>query len=150
MKSSAGRLGALAGVVIAPFAARRLGKKPACLITFFAGILPTTIPIGPRLQGVMAPDSSPWAPIADQVATGPLSLIGLLIVISMLADVVEQLQVKTGLRAEGVLFAADSLLRKFSTSFAVTLPGVPPNLVKVPRRAKPGHIDSTIPTLGAR
>jgi Na+/melibiose symporter-like transporter len=141
--------GSLIGVVIAPFAARRLGKKPACLITFFAGILSTTVPIGLRLLGVMPPNASPWVLrilIVDQVATGLLSSIGFVIVTSMLADVVEEVQVKTGRRAEGVLFAADSLLRKISTSFAVALPGLLLNVVKFPRRATPGHVDPGVLT----
>jgi Na+/melibiose symporter-like transporter len=141
--------GGLVGVVIAPFASRRLGKKPACLITFFAGILSTTVPIGLRLLGVMPPNSSPWVLrilILDQFAVGLLSSIGFVIVTSMLADVVEEVQVKTGRRAEGVLFAADSLLRKFSTSFAVALPGLLLNLVKFPRHATPGHIDPGVLT----
>jgi GPH family glycoside/pentoside/hexuronide:cation symporter len=135
--------GGLAGVVIAPFAARRLGKKPACLITFFAGIFSTTVPISLRLLGVMPPNASPWVLrilILDQVAIGLLSSIGFVIVTSMLADVVEEVQVKTGRRAEGVLFAADSLLRKFSASFAVALPGLLLNVVKFPRHATPGHV----------
>jgi Na+/melibiose symporter-like transporter len=64
----------------------------------------------------------------------------------MLADVVESVQVRTGQRAEGVLFAADSLLRKITTSFAVALPGLLLNFVRFPRHAQPGHVDQAVLT----
>jgi Na+/melibiose symporter-like transporter len=84
--------------------------------------------------------------ILDQLTIGLLSTTGFIIVTSMLADVVEEVQVKTGRRAEGVLFAADSLLRKFSTSFAVALPGLLLNLVKFPRHATPGQVPASVLT----
>jgi Na+/melibiose symporter-like transporter len=62
----------------------------------------------------------------------------------MLADVVEEVQVQTGRRSEGLLFAADSLLRKLTTSFTTLLPGLIIAYVHFPQHAKPGHIDPAI------
>ena len=141
--------GTLVGVLIAPYLARALGKKRGCLIVFFGGIFATTVPIGLRLLGVMPPNSSPWVLrilILDQIGIGLLSTCGFVIVTAMLADVVEEVQVQTGQRAEGVLFAADSLLRKITQSFAVALPGLMLNLVRFPRHALPGHIDQAVLT----
>ena len=78
------------------------------------------------------------------MATGALGVMGFVIVTSMLADVVEEVQVKTGRRSEGVLFAADSLLRKLTTSFTVALPGLILNVVHFPMHARPGHVDPAI------
>jgi Na+/melibiose symporter-like transporter len=52
--------------------------------------------------------------------------------------------VKTAQRSEGVLFAADSLLRKVFTSFSVALPGLMLARVHFPKFAKPGHVDPAI------
>ncbi len=139
--------GGLAGVVLAPYWARWLGKKRGCLIVFYLSIASTTVPIGLRLFGVMPPNSSPWVLrilIVDATATGLLSTMGFIIVTSMLADVVEAVQVKTGQRSEGVLFAADSLLRKLSTSFATVFPGLIIGYIHFPKFAQPGHVPEAI------
>ncbi len=139
--------GGLAGVVLAPYWARWLGKKRGCLIVFFLSILSTTVPIGLRLFGWMPPNSSPWVLrilIIDSIATGLLSITGFVIVTAMLADVVEETQVKTGQRSEGVLFAADSLLRKITTSFATIFPGLIIGYIQFPKHAQPGHVNPAI------
>jgi GPH family glycoside/pentoside/hexuronide:cation symporter len=137
----------LLGVVMAPLGARLWGKKHACVGVFLLAIFSTTIPLGGRLLGFMPPNGSPALLailIADTMATGALGVMGFVIVTSMLADVVEEVQVKTGQRSEGLLFAADSLLRKLTTSFTVALPGLILNFVKFPAHARPGHIDPSI------
>lgn len=139
--------GALFGVVVAPYWSRMWGKKRGCLIVFFMAIFSTTVPIGLRLLGLMPPNSSPWVLIIlilDSIATGLLSTMGFIIVTAMLADVVEAVQVKTGRRSEGVLFAADSLLRKITTSFAAVIPGLMLHYVRYPMGAKPGQVDPDI------
>ncbi|MGH6972117.1 MAG: MFS transporter, partial [Caulobacteraceae bacterium] len=128
--------GGLIGVVLAPYAARVVGKKPACLTVFFISIFSTTVPIGLRLLGVMPPNSSPWVLrilIIDSLCTGLFSTLGFIIVTSMLADVVEEIQVKTGKRSEGLLFAADSFLRKVTTGVAAMAPGLILAFVRFPR-----------------
>jgi GPH family glycoside/pentoside/hexuronide:cation symporter len=138
--------GSLIGLMLAPWWSRRMGKKPACLIVFYMSIFSTTVPIGLRLLGVMPPNSSPWVLrilILDSLATGFLSTLGFVIVTSMLSDVVEEVQVATGRRSEGLLFAADSLLRKVTTSFAALLPGIILAVVTFPKHAQPGHVSET-------
>lgn len=141
--------GGLIGVVVAPFWARWLGKKRGCLIVFFISIACTTVPIGLRLLGVMPPNSSPWVLrilIIDSLFTGLFSITGFIIVTAMLADVVEETQVKTGMRSEGVLFAADSLLRKITTSFATIFPGLIIGYIHFPKFVQPGHVNPAILT----
>jgi Na+/melibiose symporter-like transporter len=82
--------------------------------------------------------------IIDSIATGLLATTGFVIVTSMLADVVEAVQVKTGRRQEGVLFAADSLLRKITTAFAAVVPGLLLSYVRYPTNALPGQVDPDI------
>ena len=139
--------GSLLGVVVAPYWARLLGKKRGCLIVFFMAIFSTTVPITLRVLGVMPPNSSPWVLrilITRLAGHGLLSTTGFIIVTSMLADVIEEVQVKTAQRSEGVLFAANSLLRKVFTSFSVALPGLMLARVHFPKFAKPGHVDPAI------
>jgi GPH family glycoside/pentoside/hexuronide:cation symporter len=137
------------GVLVAPLAARTLGKKRTCLIVFFLAVFSTTVPIGGRLIGIMPANGTSMLLailIVDTMATAALATIGFVVVISMLADVVEANQVRTGQRNEGLLFAAESLLRKFSTSFATLLPGLLLAFVHFPSHARPGHVPQAVLT----
>jgi Na+/melibiose symporter-like transporter len=139
--------GGLVGVFLAPLAAKRMGKKRACLTVFFMAIFCTTVPLTLRLVGVMPPNASPWVLrilIIDTAATGALSTLGFVIVTSMLADVVEEVQLKTQQRSEGLLFAADSFVRKITTSFTALLPGLLLAFVHFPRQAQPGHVPQPV------
>ena len=105
------------GVMLAPMISRRLDKKRAMLTVFFASIFAGLMPVTLRVLGVLQL-GSPWIPtalIADSFVSGTLSLIGFVIIGSMVADVVEDNAVKTGVRAEGVLFATSGLLPKVTT-----------------------------------
>jgi glycoside/pentoside/hexuronide:cation symporter, GPH family len=102
------------GVMAAPLVSRWLDKKRAMLTVFFAAIFTGVIPPILRLTGVLQL-GSPWIPptlVADSFISGTLSLIGYVIIGSMVADVVEDNAVRTGVRAEGVLFATSGLLPK--------------------------------------
>jgi GPH family glycoside/pentoside/hexuronide:cation symporter len=139
----------LLGVVLAPLGVKLWGKKFACLGVFYASILSTTIPLGGRLLGLLPPNHTPAILailIADTMTTSALGIMGFVIVTSMIGDVTEDVQVVTGQRSEGLLFAVDSLLRKLSTSFSVVVPGLLLAYVGLPKFAKPGHIDPSIMT----
>jgi Na+/melibiose symporter-like transporter len=84
--------------------------------------------------------------IVDTMATAVLATTGFVVVISMLADVVEDNQVRTGERAEGLFFAAESFLRKGTTSFATLIPGLILSLVRFPAHARPGQVPHEVLT----
>jgi Na+/melibiose symporter-like transporter len=145
------RLGAipagLLGVVLAPLGVKLWGKKYACLGVFYGSILSTTIPLAGRLLGVLPANHTTALLailIADTMVTSALGIMGFVIVTSMIGDVTEDVQVRTGRRSEGLLFATDSLLRKLSNSFAVIFPGLLIAYVGLPKFAKPGHVDPQI------
>ena len=136
----------LLGVFLAPVLSRLLDKKRACLTVFFIAIASTTIPLGGWLLGLM-PAHKPWVLpvlVVDTMTTAALATTGFIIVSSMIADVVEESQLKTGRRSEGLLYAVESLVRKVTTSFAALLPGLLIALVHFPNHARPGHVDHTV------
>jgi len=123
-----------------------MDKKRACLTVFFLAIASTTIPLGAWLLGLM-PAGAPWVLpviIIDNMATTGLATTGFIIVSSMIADVVDESAVKTGERSEGLLYAAESLVRKVTSSFAALIPGLVIALVHFPQHARPGHVDPAI------
>jgi Na+/melibiose symporter-like transporter len=108
---------ALLGVVAAPFLSRALDKKRTMITVFTLSVFTGVVPVALRLLGVMPPNGSPLIlPILaiDGFVAGTLALSGFIIVGSMVADVVEDSAVKTGVRAEGLLFAANGLLPKIT------------------------------------
>jgi Na+/melibiose symporter-like transporter len=145
--ASGGLLASVIGVFLAPYLSRRFGKKQAMLgllgFSVFAGLLP----ISGRLLGIMPPNGSGLLYgllFADVVLAAAVGLMGLVILTSMVADVVEDQQVKSGVRSEGVLFAANGLVPKFTTGLGAFIAGSLISLVGFPVQAQPGTVDPDI------
>jgi sugar (glycoside-pentoside-hexuronide) transporter len=105
-------LSTLAGIIAAPAIAKKLGKKMSAiasclvgatglLIIYFAGYTNVRmITIGTIIYGLMG--------------------FGLPLLFSMTADCVEYAELKTGVRAEGFIYAGTSLSTKFASAFAAS------------------------------
>ncbi|HZZ69210.1 MAG TPA: MFS transporter, partial [Phenylobacterium sp.] len=142
-----GLLASVIGVFLAPAIAKRFGKKQAMIGLLACSVFCGLIPISGRLLGVMPPNGSPWllaVLFGDVVLTLTCGLIGLVIVASMVADVAEDQQVRTGIRSEGVLFAANGLVPKFTTGLGAFIAGALISLVHFPTHAMPGTVDPEI------
>jgi Na+/melibiose symporter-like transporter len=145
--ASGGLLASVIGVFLAPYLAGRFGKKRAMLgllgFSVFAGLLP----ISGRLLGIMPPNGSNLLYgllFGDVVLAAAVGLMGVVILSSMVADVVEDQQVKTGVRSEGVLFAANGLVPKFTVGLGAFIAGSLISLVGFPVKAVPGTVDPDI------
>ena len=142
-----GLLASVIGVFLAPRISERFGKKQAMIGLLYFSVFCSLIPISGRLLGVMPVNGSPWliaVLFADVVVTLTCGLIGLVLVTSMVADVAEDQQVRTGIRSEGVLFAANGLVPKFTTGLGAFVAGILITLVHFPVRAVPGTVDPEI------
>jgi Na+/melibiose symporter-like transporter len=110
------------GIVAAPLLSRLLDKKLTMMTVFALSVFAGVIPVSLRLLGLL-PSNGSWVIPAvltvDLFVTVSLGITGFVIVSSMVADVVEDAAVKTGVRAEGLLFAANGLLPKFTTAFGI-------------------------------
>jgi glycoside/pentoside/hexuronide:cation symporter, GPH family len=141
--SLAGLIAAPLGSFVATATSRAFGKRRACMTLFFLSVATNNTPILLRLVGLFPEnDSRSLLPIlfAEAVVTGVLAIAGFIIVSSMIADIVEDSQAKTGRRSEGLLFSADSLLQKIVTSLSTVLPGLILAFVNFPERAQPGQV----------
>jgi Na+/melibiose symporter-like transporter len=106
---------AMLGIMFAPMLSRVLDKKRTMLTVFTASMFVGVIPVLLRLTGLAPPNGSPWVPVilgADLSIAATLALMGAVVMSSMIADVVEDSAVKTGVRSEGLLFAAKGLMPK--------------------------------------
>ncbi len=119
--------GSLIGVLIAPVLVSWWGKKRATLWTWFAAMVVTLLPLALRVTDIL-PGNDHWIVfpvlLVENVTTQILLIAGAVLIPSMIADIVEDSELKTGRRSEGLLFAADNLFRKFVSGIGVFVAGL--------------------------
>ena len=78
------------------------------------------------------------------VIAGGLTIGASVLMLSMIADVVEDSELKTGRRSEGLFFAGASLIQKAVTGLGLLASGMVLWLAHFPTDAVPGHVDPQI------
>jgi Na+/melibiose symporter-like transporter len=141
-------ISAVVGPTLATRVSRRLGgKKHAAILLWSMTLVVGPLPLLARLAGLMPENGS--SPLLGILFVHSAIWISLFIgtatlVASMVADVVEERQVTTGKRAEGLLFAANSFIQKFTSGIGVYASGILLSLIHFPENAKPGGVDVAI------
>jgi glycoside/pentoside/hexuronide:cation symporter, GPH family len=133
--------------VFAPILAKRWGKRDACVRLFLAAIALGNLPLVAGLLGWMPPAGSQAQFVillADLSVVTFIGTSGFIIVTSMIADIVEEAELRTGRRSEGLLLAADTFLQKLSAGMAIAVPGLLLALVAFPRRADPATLNPEV------
>lgn len=119
--------GSLVGVLIAPPLAAWLGKKRATLLVWFSAMVVTLLPLALRVVDIL-PGNDHWIVfpvlLVENVVTQILLIAGAVLVPAMISDIVEDSELKTGRRSEGLLFSADNLFRKFVSGIGVFVAGM--------------------------
>ncbi|HRK62745.1 MAG TPA: MFS transporter [Terricaulis sp.] len=135
--------GSLLGVTLAPFVSRWVGKRKGTLVCWAPALIINIAPIVLRLLGLMPGNDSEWVfyiLMAENFAVQTLLITAAVLVPSMIADVVEDSEVKTGRRAEGLLFSADNLFRKLVSGVGVFVSGLVLTLSHFPDKAERGQV----------
>jgi len=139
--------GPLAAMFLAPFLGKRFGKREAALGLWAVSMVVNWAPISLRLFNLFPENHSPSL-VPTLMVFGLfgniLAVTCSIIVSSMLADVVEDSQLRTGRRAEGLFFAANSFVAKSVSGLGGLFGGVILAFVKFPARASLGHIDPSV------
>jgi GPH family glycoside/pentoside/hexuronide:cation symporter len=131
--------GTLLGALAAPQLSRRLGKRLGVLCGYVSAIAVSLLPILARLADWLPGGASP---LTFSILVGQAFLQGLLYVVTavlmnaMLADVVEDVEVQSGRRAEGLLFSADAFFSKAVSGLGVLIAGGVLALVRFPEDAR--------------
>ncbi len=142
-----GFLSAVLALLFAPRLSARMGKKPAAVAVIFSAILFGPVPIVLRLLHVLPPNGSPaLLPLLMMFQTFEVALIisANILVSAMVADVVEESELSTGRRSEGVFFAGLSLVGKAVAGVGVMLSTVILSVIGFPQDAQPGAVDPRI------
>jgi Na+/melibiose symporter-like transporter len=134
-------------LVATPVLSRRLGKKGgAVLIGLLAATL-APLPITGRLLDLMpSNDSAALVPTLFVFSVIEVSLVIIMsiLVSSMVADIVEDSELTTGRRSEGVFFAARSFIGKAVHGIGVLTATMLLVAIEFPQGAKPGDVDPGI------
>jgi Na+/melibiose symporter-like transporter len=134
---------AILAVAIAPGLSRRMGKKRAAIVTSLAAILIGPAPVALRLVGLFPRNGTPaLLPLllAFGTVTVALLIMSGILTSSMVADIVEDSEVSTGRRSEGVFVAANSFVLKAVSGVGIFASSLLLGAIGFPHDAKPGQV----------
>jgi len=126
---------------------KRLGKKAAAIAMFAIGFVINSTPLMLALLGVIVPHPGPalvaflfcFTTIGSGFAIGSSIMI-----VSMVADIVEDNEIKTGNRSEGLFFAGNSFIQKASSGLGLFASGIMLTAVGFPTDTTPCSVDPHI------
>jgi Na+/melibiose symporter-like transporter len=131
---------------------RRFDKKTCAFAAAFVYLAASLAPIVLRLAGTFpangAPALLPLLVLSYLFSTAAM-VASMILTTSMLADVVEDNEVRTGRRNEGVVFSANLFIQKCVSGVGVFAAGLLLTLTRFPEHARPGPVDpAVVSTLG--
>lgn len=137
----------LLGAVVGPVFSARVGKLRGVLLTLPVSLLGFVVPVVLRLAGLLPLNGTQFIFLmlaATAALHGVLYLVTAALLNSMMSDVVEEVEVATGKRSEGLLFSADAFFSKAVSGLGILISGSILWLIAFPRDAKPGAVAADV------
>jgi Na+/melibiose symporter-like transporter len=141
--SFSGLLAFPAAAIFAPWLSVKFGKKAATMALMTGTLVIGQAPVGLRMLGLMPPNGTALLfdlLFGDAVITGICTGGALLLIYSMISDVVEYAELKTGRRSEGLMMSSVTMLQKILSGVATIIPGLMLVAVGFPNKAMPGAV----------
>lgn len=135
-------------VPLAPIVSAKLDKRRGFIVTAFASLFVNNITMTLKLFGLLPPDGSTalLAIFFSSVTVGlALAITSGILITSMITDVVEDSEVRTGRRSEGLFSASLSFVGKATSGLGILMAGVLIDVVHFPKHAAPATIDLVAP-----
>ncbi len=139
--------GVFASAFMALFAAaplsRRFGKRASAMTLIVLSVTIGLAPMVLRLMDILPPNHTKAlfvAIFAQSIVSTALGIAASTLVSAMIADVVEDGELKTGRRAEGLFFSASSLVAKAVSGIGIFAASAILTLIHFPAEAKPGAV----------
>ncbi|HEY2176960.1 MAG TPA: MFS transporter, partial [Caulobacteraceae bacterium] len=132
---------------LAPQASRRLGKRRAAMGAMIASMVVGLTPMMLRLAGLMPPNHSPalfWIILVQSIVSVAFYIAGSTLTSAMIADVVEDGELKTGRRAEGVYFSASIMISKAVSGAGLFAASAILGLIAFPTGVRPDHVPPAV------
>jgi len=139
-----GVVAGLTGATLAPILMKKFDRKPVMLCSLFGVGLFAQLVVDLRLIGVLPENGDPWLlPSLLANAAGFAFSIGMCMVaiMSMIGDIIDENELLTGLREEGLFYSARAIFGKGSYSVATLFAGMMLDFyVRLPEAAIPGEL----------
>jgi len=133
--------GPIVAMFLAPYLGRRFSKRRAALWLYVVSLTVNWGPLALRLIGFFPENRSPllvptllWTGLLGNILAVTTSIM----LSSMLADVVEDSQIKTGRRSEGLFFSVNAFVAKAVSGMGGLIASFFLALAHFPANAKPG------------
>ena len=145
-------ISAIMAVVIAPIAGKVLGKKRGAIIIGLLAFTIAPLMVFLRLLGVLPPNGDPF--LFKLILVMTIFDVGLIIATqmlmgSMVADIVEDSELQTGRRSEGIFFAGISFIKKLSQAAGVFVAAAVLSVAHITPGMRPGDVsEASLRTLG--
>ncbi len=136
-------LATLFALIVSPRLSRRFDKKPATMVLYVLSGVIGPLPIVLRLLGVFPPNGSGLVvPLLflNTVVTLTISVSANILNTSMIADLAEDIELRSGARSEGLLFSAASIIAKAVTGIGIFASSMILSLARFPENATPGSV----------
>lgn len=134
---------AFVALMLAPRISRLFGKKMGGMTILGLAVALAPAPYVLRVLGWFpenGTDTLFWVLMVFNTIEVTLMIMAASLIAAMIADVVEDSEVKTGRRSEGIFFAANSFAQKAVNGLGVVVAGQILAYVQFPAQAKPGDV----------
>ena len=144
---SSGLLSIGIALPLAPYLSERLGKKRAAISMALGASFVYPVPILSRWLG-WAPDNGSPELVPYLIFWNVLGIAMIItmqtLVSAMISDVVDESELETGRRSEGIFFAARSFITKSLSGFGIVLVTLLLATIGFPENAQPGEVDARV------
>ncbi|MBL8770942.1 MAG: MFS transporter [Phenylobacterium sp.] len=136
-------MGGFLGVLLAPAVGRWFGKKYGVILVFAIAVCVHITPVSLRLLGLAPANGTPellWLLYGEEIINATFASATGILLAAIVADVVEDAEVKTGRRSEGLLLSANALFRKMISGMGVFIATGVLAFVGFPEKAERGQV----------
>ena len=141
-------ISAIAGASLSPIFMRLFDRKPVMLVSLTITTVCAQLVVTLRLFGIMPENGDPLLlPLLLLNAAGfSFSIgIGLVAILSMIGDIIDENELISGVRQEGLFYSARAFFAKASNSVGHFFAGIMLEYyVRLPQQAIPGELDADI------
>lgn len=133
---------------VTPLISARMGKRNAAIMLCWVYAITASVPLLLRAEHLLAAKSEAlFGLVMIQTAVAPATMTMVLILLgSMISDLVEDAELRTGRRSEGLLLAVNSLVRKGTQGLGTLGAGVILTIVSFPKGAERAQVPEIVLT----
>ena len=140
--------GAFLALFFAPYISKLIGKRNAAFVLAIVAVVFASAPYLLRLNGMFFENGDPRLIFAVFFFSMMFLLCGVssaVLTHAMIGDIVEESQLRTGRRSEGLFYAANTLMQKSTSGLGVFFAGMLVALVGIVPGSDPRTLDPEIP-----